>query len=109
MSVSASVIATASGLHMPVSTTYVAFAAVVATGISFLASGHLDGLEFVAEHLGFLNEVEPVFSGSPIPDYVIPGIANETLAGILAGVVGLIVTGALLYGLLSAVRQRTAQ
>jgi phosphate/sulfate permease len=34
MSVSASVIATASGLHMPVSTTYVAFAAVVATGMA---------------------------------------------------------------------------
>ncbi len=83
--------------------------AVVAAGVSFLASSHLDGLEFVAERLGFLNEVEPVFSGSPIPDYVIPGIANETLAGILAGVVGLIVTGALLYGLLSAIRQRASR
>ncbi|UCG16113.1 MAG: inorganic phosphate transporter [Phycisphaerales bacterium] len=34
MSVSASVIATASGLELPVSTTYVAFAAVVATGMA---------------------------------------------------------------------------
>jgi cobalt/nickel transport system permease protein len=80
--------------------------AVVAAGISFLASSSPDGLEHVAERLGFASESAPVFGSSPIPDYVVPGLANETLAGILAGLVGLVLTGAVLYGTLVAIRGR---
>jgi len=82
--------------------------AAVAAGISFLASSHPDGLEHVAESLGFLTGSEPVFGASPIPDYVIPGIANETLAGVLAGLVGIVITAALAYSLLITVRRRRA-
>ncbi len=61
-----------------------------------LASAHPDGLEWVAEQVGFLDAAqEPLYMA--IPDYVFPGISNEALATILAGIVGtLIVLGATL-------------
>ena len=62
--------------------------------LSPLASAHPDGLEWVAEERGFLDLArEPLYE--IIPDYVLPGVANEALATILAGVIGaLIVFGA---------------
>lgn len=55
--------------------------------LSPLASTHPDGLEWVAEQQGFLNLAKsPVYD--LIPDYVVPGIPNETLATIAAGVIG---------------------
>ena len=58
-----------------------------------LASSHPDGLEWVAEELGFIDTAqEPMYE--IIPDYVFPGIENEALATIAAGVIGVIlVTG----------------
>jgi cobalt/nickel transport system permease protein len=58
--------------------------------LSPLASAHPDGLEWVAEQTGFLGAAQ----ASPykiIPDYVIPGISNETLATILAAILGVII------------------
>jgi cobalt/nickel transport system permease protein len=55
-----------------------------------LASAHPDGLEWVAEQKGFLDAAQ----GSAyeiIPDYVFPGITNESLATILAGVFGVLI------------------
>jgi len=62
--------------------------------LSPLASTHPDGLEWVAEQRGFLDRAQgPLFE--IIPDYVLPGVSNETLATILAGIIGaLIVFGA---------------
>ena len=70
---------------------------VIAVGLviaSPLASAHPDGLEWVAEQRGFLDLArEPLYE--IIPDYVLPGISNEALATVLAGIVGaLIVFGA---------------
>ncbi len=58
-----------------------------------LASAHPDGLEWVAEEKGFLDTAqEPLYN--IIPDYVLPGVSNEALATILAGIIGaLIVLG----------------
>lgn len=57
------------------------------------ASSSPDGLERVAEDLAFLEKAEDKeLISSPIPDYVIPGLENEALAGILAGVTGTLVT-----------------
>ncbi len=54
-----------------------------------LASAHPDGLEWVAEQHGFLSAAqEPLYA--IIPDYVVPGVPNEALATILAGLVGLV-------------------
>ncbi len=55
--------------------------------LSPLASAHPDGLEWVAEQKGFLEAARgPLLS--LIPDYVFPGVSNEALATILAGVAG---------------------
>lgn len=81
--------------------------ALAAAGLSFLASARPDGLEFVyfEEGLGAAFS-EPALVQSPMPDYLLPGIANETLAGVLAGVVGLVLTGVLLYVGVKATRGR---
>ena len=82
---------------------------VLAGVVSFYASGHPDGLEFVAERTGFSQTAEesPVTDG-PLADYSVTGVRNERLAGGLAGVAGVLVTlvgaGALGY----AVRRRSA-
>lgn len=78
-----------------------------AAGLSFLASSHPDGLEFVyfERGVGRAFEETALLTG-PIPDYVVPWVGNETLAGILAGVVGVIITGALLWAAMSSARAR---
>lgn len=64
--------------------------AVLLTALSPLASSHPDGLEWVAEQLQFIESARPPFY-EIIPDYVLPGISNEALATIAAGIVGLVV------------------
>jgi len=66
--------------------------------ISPLASSSPDGLERVAEDKGFLG----LAGDAPyqvIADYVFPGIANEALATILAGIIGTLVLFGAAYGL----------
>jgi cobalt/nickel transport system permease protein len=55
--------------------------------ISPLASSQPDGLEWVAEELGFLDTARNA-TYNVIPDYIFPGISNEFAATILAGLVG---------------------
>jgi cobalt/nickel transport system permease protein len=64
--------------------------------LSPLASAHPDGLEWVAEQTGFLSAARnPTYK--IIPEYLVPGVSNEALATILAGVLGVaIVTSAAL-------------
>jgi hypothetical protein len=65
--------------------------------LSPLASPWPDGLERVAENKGFIEAaLEPAFE--IIPDYVFPGLANEALATILAGLVGTLILFGLSYG-----------
>ena len=58
--------------------------------LSPLASASPDGLEWVAEELGFLDLAQDA-AYQIIPDYVMPGIHNETLATILAGIIGVVI------------------
>lgn len=61
--------------------------------LSPLASSHPDGLEWVAEQAGFLQQAQAP-SYTIIPDYVLPGISNPAVATIAAGALGaLIVLG----------------
>ena len=73
-----------------------------------LASVNPDGLEKVAEQLGFLENAQgPLYN--IIPDYVFPGISNQALATIAAGILGtLIVFGAALALAFLARRWRSA-
>jgi cobalt/nickel transport system permease protein len=72
--------------------------AVLLAVFSPLASAHPDGLEWVAGQKGFLDPaLKPLYE--LVPDYVFPGITNETFATILAGIVGAL----LVFGLALAV------
>jgi cobalt/nickel transport system permease protein len=65
--------------------------------LSPLASTHPDGLEWVAEQKGFLDTARgPLFH--IIPDYVLPGISNEAIATILAGIIGALMVCGVAFG-----------
>lgn len=81
--------------------------AVLVAILSPLASPHPDGLERVAEDQGFLERaLEPAFD--VLPDYVFPGVANEQLATILAGLVGVVVLFVLMWGVGRLLARRSA-
>ncbi len=70
-----------------------------------LASAHPDGLEWVAEQRGFLDLArDPLYE--IIPDYVLPGISNEKLATIFAGVIGALIVFAAAAGVAYARSKR---
>lgn len=73
--------------------------------LSPLASSSPDGLERVAEDKGFISSaLEPFFE--IVPDYVIPGVPNEALATILAGIVGTLILFGIGYGLAKLLRAK---
>jgi len=83
---------------------YVALAVVglgIALGVAFLspmASSNPDGLERVAEDEEFLDEAK----GAPyevVPGYAFPGVENENVAKVLAGVIGVLIVAALTFGI----------
>lgn len=82
--------------------------AIVLALLSPLASPHPDGLERVAENLGFIERAqEPLYE--VIPDYVFPGIPNEAVATVVAGVVGTLIVFGIAVGLAALFRRpRTA-
>ncbi len=59
------------------------------------ASPFPDGLEQVAENLGFSERAEntPPTIVSPLPDYLFPGIRDERIATVAAGLLGIVVVG----------------
>src|SRR4030042_3020847 len=68
-----------------------------------LASSSPDGLERVAEDKGFINvALAPIFN--VFPDYVIPGVSNEAVATILAGLLGTLILFGIGYGLAKLLR-----
>ena len=67
----------------------------IAIFISPLASGNPDGLEKVAQDLGFLNQG----LGSPyqiLPDYTVPFFGETPLSTVMAGIVGAVVIAGLI-------------
>ena len=79
--------------------------ALALTLLSPLASSWPDGLERVAVDLDFMERgQEPPYK--VMPDYLLPGIANEGLATVLAGIVGTLMVFGLAYGLARAIRRR---
>jgi cobalt/nickel transport system permease protein len=68
-----------------------------------LASAFPDGLEKVAEDTGFLDKAQDA-PYQIIPDYIVPGIGNEALATITAGIIGVLVVAAVAYAIARARR-----
>jgi hypothetical protein len=81
--------------------------ALAVTLISPLASAWPDGLERVAEDKGFIEDAQDA-PYEFIPDYVFPGVGNEAVATILAGIVGTLVVFGLAYGLGILLKRREA-
>ncbi len=81
----------------------------VAGVLSLAASAHPDGLEFVAESLGFGEEAQDsATAGSPLADYAVRGLDGAASGG-LAGVIGVLVVAALAFGLFALLRRRPAR
>jgi hypothetical protein len=73
--------------------------------LSPLASSSPDGLERVAEDRGFIDvALVPIFS--IFPDYVIPGVTNEAMATILAGLLGTLILFGIGFGLAKLLRTK---
>jgi cobalt/nickel transport system permease protein len=67
--------------------------ALVVTLLAPFASGHPDGLEWVAETRGFLDTAQDA-PFAILPDYTIPGL-DGGLSTILAGIVGVVIVAAI--------------
>lgn len=81
-------------------------AVLLAAVVSFYASGSPDGLERVAETLGFADTAKEHAAGdSPLADYGLAGVGNDRLSGGLAGLVGILVVGAVMFGLTRLLRR----
>jgi cobalt/nickel transport protein len=75
--------------------------------VSYYASSHPDGLEYVAEQTGLSDSAEDHAAGDgPLADYAVEGVDDQRLSGGLAGVVGVVVTLLLAGGLALVVRRR---
>ncbi len=66
--------------------------------VSFYASSSPDGLEKVAEDVGFIETArDHTLDNSALADYGVAGIENERLSVGIAGIIGVIATGVLMY------------
>ncbi len=85
-----------------------AISLLLAAVVSFWAAGTPDGLEHVAESLGFADSGgNHQTGGSPFADYGTKGVDNGFLSGGLAGVVGVLLTGALMWLVLRLLVRRS--
>ena len=66
--------------------------------VSFYASSSPDGLEKVAGDIGFIETAKDhTLDNSALADYGVAGIENERLSVGIAGILGVIATGLLMY------------
>lgn len=86
---------------------FLAAALLIAGVVSFYASGHPDGLEYVAKTAGFLDSARNSAAGSPLADYGVAGVKNARLSVGLAGIIGVLVTLLLAGSLAWLLRRRT--
>ncbi len=85
-------------------------AALLAAGLSFLASKNPDGLEFVYFEQGVGSKfTEWASLSSPFHGYLIPGMASQTAGGIAAAVAGVVITGATLWALAVSLKRRSSR
>ena len=76
--------------------------------VSFYASSHPDGLEKVAEDIGFIETAkENTNADGVLADYGVKGVDNERLSVGAAGVIGVITTGVISTGLFMLVRRKS--
>lgn len=75
--------------------------------VSYYASSHPDGLEHVAEQVGFIDTAEDsATSDGPLADYSTKGVGDERLSVGISGVIGVLVVVVLSTGLFWMLRRR---
>ncbi len=80
---------------------------VIAGVVSFYASSHPDGLQQVAATLGFEQAATgSATADSPLAGYEVTGVRDARVSGGLAGLIGVVVTGLLMFGLVALLRRR---
>ena len=83
--------------------------ALLAGGASFYASSSPDGLEKVAEDIGFIETAKDNSNAdTALADYGVKGVENERLSVGVAGVIGVFATGAISGGLFLLLRRKKA-
>ena len=81
---------------------------ILAGVVSFYASSNPDGLEKVAEDIGFIETAkENTNADGVLADYGVKGVDNERLSVGAAGVIGVIATGVISTGLFMLVRRKS--
>ena len=81
--------------------------ALLAGGASFYASSSPDGLEKVAEDVGFISTAKDhAFGDFTLSDYGIAGFENARLSVGLAGLIGVGATALLATGLFMLIRKK---
>lgn len=74
--------------------------------LSPLASSYPDGLERVAENLGFIDRAQdPLYE--TLPDYSVPGVEGS-ISTILAGAIGVVVVFGLSWGVGALLKRQGA-
>jgi cobalt/nickel transport protein len=81
--------------------------ALLAGGVSNYASSSPDGLEKVAEDIGFIESAKDhTLSDSALADYGVSGVENERLSVGLAGLIGVTATALISFGLFMLIRKK---
>ena len=81
--------------------------ALLAGGASFYASSSPDGLEKVAEDVGFIETAKDhTFGDFALSDYGISGLENARLSVGFAGLIGVLVTAVVALGLFMLIRKK---
>ena len=76
--------------------------------VSFYASSNPDGLEKVAEDIGFIETAEDhTYADGALADYGVKGVENPRLSTGLAGVIGVVATGVVSTGIFMLVRRKS--
>jgi cobalt/nickel transport protein len=76
--------------------------------VSFYASSNTDGLEKVAEDIGFIETAEDhTYAEGALADYGVKGVDNARLSTGLAGVIGVVATGVISTGIFMLVRRKS--
>ena len=76
--------------------------------LSPLASSHPDGLEWVAEKAAFLNFAKES-TYQIIPDYLLPGLQNEAVATIFAGLIGAVIVFGVIFVMMNQRKKQLPQ
>ena len=76
--------------------------------VSFYASSNPDGLEKVAQDIGFIETAEDhTYAEGALADYGVKGVENPRLSTGLAGVIGVVATGVVSTGIFMLVRRKS--